>query len=87
MVGKNFCDLNIVATDSHLRETVLQALKLGYQTIAINTEVTDSWSSESKKKKRKKGDQGIIFICIVYDFCHTLILVSSKKPILLFIIK
>jgi len=57
MIGKSFCDLNILATDSHLRETVLQALKIGYQTIAINTEVTDSWSSESKKKKRKKGEQ------------------------------
>ncbi|XP_071533190.1 ribonuclease P protein subunit p30 [Panulirus ornatus] len=53
-LARGFCDLNISATDTDLKRTVLKALSFGYQTVAINREVTDNTSTE--KKKRKKGD-------------------------------
>ncbi|KAG0724461.1 Ribonuclease P protein subunit p30 [Chionoecetes opilio] len=53
--ARGFCDLNISATDTDLKITVLKALSLGYQTIAINRAVTDSLSQQ-QGKKRKKGD-------------------------------
>ncbi|KAG7169147.1 ribonuclease P protein subunit p30-like [Homarus americanus] len=53
-LARGFCDLNISASDEDLKNTVLKALSIGYQTVAINREVIDN--STSEKKKRKKGD-------------------------------
>ena len=52
--AKGFCDLNI-PNNSNLKETVLHACKLGYKTIAINTEVTDTKNCSDSKKGKKKG--------------------------------
>ena len=54
-LARGFCDLNISATDTDLKKTVLKALSIGYQTVAINREVTDSCQHQSGKK-RKKGE-------------------------------
>ncbi|KAK8722944.1 hypothetical protein OTU49_011964 [Cherax quadricarinatus] len=52
-LARGFCDLNISAMDTDLKKTVLKALSIGYQTIAINREVTDNSTPD---KKRKKGN-------------------------------
>ncbi|XP_045597688.1 ribonuclease P protein subunit p30 [Procambarus clarkii] len=57
-LARGFCDLNICATDTDLKQTVLKALSMGYQTVAINREVTDE--STSDKKKRKKGEFPVV---------------------------
>ncbi|XP_042862385.1 ribonuclease P protein subunit p30-like [Penaeus japonicus] len=54
-LAKGFCDLNIAAATSDLKSTVLKALSIGYQTVAINTEVVDN--SATEKKKKKKGNE------------------------------
>lgn len=55
-LARGFCDLNIPMTGLNvLKETVLKALSIGYQTVAINTTVADT-TSEEKKTKKKKGD-------------------------------
>lgn len=54
-LAKGFCDLNIAAATNDLKQTVLKALSIGYQTIAINTEVTDTTTND--KKKKKKGNE------------------------------
>ncbi|XP_066939601.1 ribonuclease P protein subunit p30 [Macrobrachium rosenbergii] len=55
---KGFCDLNIPATEA-VKDTVLRALSLGYQTVAINQYVTDKTQlKEGTSKKRKKGKDG-----------------------------
>lgn len=51
-LAKGFCDLNIAAATNDLKQTVLKALSIGYQTIAINTEVTDTTTNDKKKKKK-----------------------------------
>lgn len=57
-LARGFCDLNIPVTDIKvLKETVLRALSIGYQTVAINTKVTDATSGE--KKKKKKGENHV----------------------------
>lgn len=59
--AKGYCDLNISATDPDLKATVLKALSLGYQTIAVNRYVTDTLAGSVEKeggsKKRKKGHE------------------------------
>lgn len=50
-----YCDLNIDASSKCLKQTVLEALRLGYQTIAINTSIHDQPSYE-ESKKNKKGE-------------------------------
>ncbi|XP_018024184.1 ribonuclease P protein subunit drpp30 [Hyalella azteca] len=60
-----YCDLNILSDSKDLKKTVLEALRLGFQTIAINTVVhTEPSYEESKSNKKKdsgnKGDQCII---------------------------
>ncbi|XP_076056226.1 ribonuclease P protein subunit Rpp30 [Oratosquilla oratoria] len=57
--AKGFCDLNISANDNDLKPVVLKALSLGYQTIAINREISEPESSSNEKKKKKKGDSGL----------------------------
>ncbi|KAK4287772.1 hypothetical protein Pmani_039169 [Petrolisthes manimaculis] len=57
-LGQGYCDLNIAVNTSDittLKTTVLKALSMGYQTVAINTEITDNTTPDTKKKK-KKGD-------------------------------
>lgn len=58
--ARGFCDLNIAAAASDLKKTVLKALSIGYQTIALNTEVTDT--STTEKKKKKKGILSCLFV-------------------------
>ncbi|KAK3854924.1 hypothetical protein Pcinc_038645 [Petrolisthes cinctipes] len=53
-VARGFCDLNIAA-GTDLKATVLKALTMGYQTVAINTEITDNTTPDTKRKK-KRGD-------------------------------
>uniref|UniRef100_A0A0P4WCW9 Uncharacterized protein n=1 Tax=Scylla olivacea TaxID=85551 RepID=A0A0P4WCW9_SCYOL len=55
-LARGFCDLNISATDTDLKKTLLKALSLGYQTLAVNREVTDTFAPHQKGKKRKKDD-------------------------------
>ncbi|KAK7068827.1 hypothetical protein SK128_014908 [Halocaridina rubra] len=56
--AKGFCDLNIEAENSNLKESVLKALSLGYQTIAINQNVTLPSLEKSGSKKRKGAEEG-----------------------------
>ncbi|XP_050725438.1 ribonuclease P protein subunit p30-like [Eriocheir sinensis] len=58
-LARGFCDLNISATDTDLRQTVLKALSVGYQTLALNRHVTDNSTAAAGGgggKKKKKGD-------------------------------
>uniref|UniRef100_A0A6A7FXJ5 Ribonuclease P protein subunit drpp30-like n=1 Tax=Hirondellea gigas TaxID=1518452 RepID=A0A6A7FXJ5_9CRUS len=50
-----YCDLNIKAESDNLKERVLEALELGYQTVAINTTVTDTGVDDTRKEKDSKG--------------------------------
>ncbi|MCL4126493.1 UNVERIFIED_CONTAM: hypothetical protein GTU68_002006, partial [Idotea baltica] len=45
-----FCDLNI-STEGDVRETAIQALKLGYKVIALNTEISDEIIVTKRNKK------------------------------------
>lgn len=62
-LARGFCDLNISATDTDLRQTVLKALSVGYQTLALNRHVTDTSTATAgggggggKKKKKGTGE-------------------------------
>ncbi|XP_063879983.1 uncharacterized protein LOC135111027 isoform X2 [Scylla paramamosain] len=59
-LARGFCDLNISATDTDLKKTLLKALSLGYQTLAVNREVTDTFAPHQKGKKRKKDDFPVV---------------------------
>ena len=67
--AKGFCDLNIPTTATYLKETVLNAVAMGYQTIAINYYVTDTMEDTggSDKKKRKVKGQGRLTTFLSYS--------------------
>lgn len=48
--GRGFCDLNIEANIQNLKQTVLYAFKLGYETIALNINISDEIIPSQSKR-------------------------------------
>ncbi|MPC81342.1 hypothetical protein E2C01_075952 [Portunus trituberculatus] len=81
-LARGFCDLNISATDTDLKKTLLKALSLGYQTLAINREVTDTLEQHQKGKKRKKGESLVLNKSFCYFQCKYFFVLLFLAPLI-----